>query len=814
MNMPPSLRRLVRSPAQKAVAIADSHRDAREWAQAATAYAQAVELNPSRPAIWVQYGHALKESGDLDRAETAYRQALAQEGANADTHLQLGHLLKISGRPQEAAECYLRSLEITATQPDALREIQDLGLIDVYVPADRLQAVLGRIIVAEGAIAPTAIPPTETSMEALAAALDRLKETIPSAEQGDLAVFADTAARIRAIARETPGDADVPDEGAALIFDASDLIHHFRHSRVPTGIQRVQLEIIASLIRQRREPVRICAMFRHRWVDIPTALFATLVQLSAASSDTGAADWRGATMHLEIVLGSATPLRFPVGACLVNLGTSWHVDYLLQIRNAKRDSQIRYIPFVHDLIPIVASRFVLESVTQDFVGWLLAVFDHADLFLTNSQSTRRDLIAEAGRLGHALAEDNVIVIPLDARFTSPPDDRGTGSAFLRKRGLLGQPFVLMVGTIEPRKNHLAAIDAWAELLAKSDGHATPKLVCVGGRGWLNEDVLHRVAANAALSDHVLFLHDLSDIELAACYDACLFTIYPSFYEGWGLPITESLCHRKVPLLSDASSLPEAGGIFAEYFPIGVQPAFVAALQRLIHNPDHRRMLEARIADNFAPREWDAIAAQIVDTVRTRTAIQGRTVIRTGVPEVRLGAYYPFARNDVSRIEDGLVSGEALRGEGTWHTSESWGCWASGPNVKLAFRAPIDGRIRCFLGVNGLPGRAYGIALAINGNPILKAPIRQSEQKWLSLTLGAAAGEIIEIDVRSDAVQDLRQLTNGADTRLVGPGLVGFYACAADDFASRMSFLEAAAIGILAPGPLEHHAIGSSAATDR
>lgn len=799
MNMPSSLRRFVRSPVQKAIAIGDSHRDAREWAQAAKAYGEAVELAPSRAAIWVQYGHALKESGNLDGAETAYRQSLALDGANADTHLQLGHLLKISGRSQEAATSYLQSLEITPAQPDALREIQDLGAIGVYVPAERLQAVLNRITASDAGITPAAIFSPTLSVESLADALDRLKEKFPSAEQADISVFADTAARIRAIARAAVEEDGASSHDVALIFDASDLIHHFRHSRVPTGIQRVQLEIIASLIRERREPVRICSMFRHRWVEIPAPLFATLVQLSAEGSDISAADWRAATTHLEIVLGSAAPLHFPVGACLVNLGTSWHVDYLLQVRNAKRESRIRYIPFVHDLIPIVASRFVLENVTQDFVGWLLAVFDHADLFLTNSQSTRRDLIAQAKHLGYPLAEEDVVVIPLDARFSSPPDRCGAGSAFLRKRGLLGQAFVLMVGTIEPRKNHLAAIDAWAELLTKSDGQDMPKLVCVGGRGWLNEDVIHRVSANAMLSDHVLFLHDLSDVELAACYDACLFTIYPSFYEGWGLPVTESLCHGKVPLLSDTSSLPEAGGVFAEYFPIGVQPALVAALDRLIHDSDHRRALERKIAAEFEPRTWHALAAQIAGAIRDRFLARPEEV-RDGVPEIRLGSYYSFARSDMTRLRYGLVSGETLRSGQTWHTPESWGCWTSSAAIELALRVTHAGAVRCFIGVKGLPGRSCRIRLAVDDKAVLEVPIASSETRWLSITL-TGRPEVSRIGVWSDHIQNLALVTDGADNRVVGPGLIGFYACSADNIAQRLAFIEAASIGVLVPGPL-------------
>ena len=82
----------------------------------------------------------------------------------------------------------------------------------------------------------------------------------------------------------------------------------------------------------------------------------------------------------------------------------------------------------------------------------------------------------------------------------------------------------------------------------------------------------------------MFLEGTSDPDLAALYRRCLFTVYPSLYEGWGLPVTESLCYGKTPLLSRVASLPEAGGEFADYFEIGSKVGLAAALKRLVVRP--------------------------------------------------------------------------------------------------------------------------------------------------------------------------------------------------------------------------------------
>ena len=88
----------------------------------------------------------------------------------------------------------------------------------------------------------------------------------------------------------------------------------------------------------------------------------------------------------------------------------------------------------------------------------------------------------------------------------------------------------MVSTVEPRKQHLTAFGAWSQLI-RDHGARTPKLVCVGRRGWLAEPVFARLEGAAALRDRTAMLSGVPDHELATLYKACLFTLYPSAYEG-------------------------------------------------------------------------------------------------------------------------------------------------------------------------------------------------------------------------------------------------------------------------------------------
>lgn len=109
------------------ISRADRARDARDWVTAAGYYRKALDQNPDNPPIWVQYGHALKESGSLSKAEDAYRKSLELDGDVADTHLQLGHALKIQGRKIEARVAYLRALALDPGFDHASAELKALG---------------------------------------------------------------------------------------------------------------------------------------------------------------------------------------------------------------------------------------------------------------------------------------------------------------------------------------------------------------------------------------------------------------------------------------------------------------------------------------------------------------------------------------------------------------------------------------------------------------------------------------------------------------------------------------------------------------
>jgi glycosyltransferase involved in cell wall biosynthesis len=144
-----------------------------------------------------------------------------------------------------------------------------------------------------------------------------------------------------------------------------------------------------------------------------------------------------------------------------------------------------------------------------------------------------------------------------------------------------------------------------------------RLVLVGMRGWGVDDWMAELQADGALQQDVMVLNQLSDADLAALYRQCAFTVYPSWAEGWGLPVVESLAHGRLCLASNTSSLPEAGAGWAEHLPPGDEAAWLARLADLMADPGQLQALNARIAKGFTPPAWHD-TARVVHQIARRT----------------------------------------------------------------------------------------------------------------------------------------------------------------------------------------------------
>jgi glycosyltransferase involved in cell wall biosynthesis len=207
----------------------------------------------------------------------------------------------------------------------------------------------------------------------------------------------------------------------------------------------------------------------------------------------------------------------------------------------------------------------------------------ADALLASSESTRADALRLL-----AIPPAKIITVPLgvaDAYYQEP--DAAQQEA-VRARYNLPPRFILYVGLVEPRKNLLQLVEAFHGL---HTAHPDVQLVVVGRMGWMVQTLLDRLAA-LDLGDRVQFTGYVPEADLAALYALAEVFVYPSVYEGFGLPVLEALACGAPVITTNVSSMPEIVGDAGVLIPPGDGAALQAALGTLLEDPARRAALQA------------------------------------------------------------------------------------------------------------------------------------------------------------------------------------------------------------------------------
>lgn len=312
------------------------------------------------------------------------------------------------------------------------------------------------------------------------------------------------------------------------------------------------------------------------------------------------------------VPGSFDSLAQP-GDTLLVLGAPWNRErYSDTARWLRDERRIRFGVLVHDLVPIRHPEWCPRGVPRMFREWYSDVLPFCDVVFANSRHTAADVEAWAQESGMVL---NGRVQPLPV---------GSGFGDSRPAALYpGLPtpgsYVLFVSTMEARKNHALLVRVWTKLLDDvADGtrptDSVPDLVFAGRIGWLMADLLAQLDNTKWLAGRIRFVPDPTDAELRALYAGCLFTVFPSLHEGWGLPVTESLALGKPCLTSNAASLPEAGGPLCRYFDPDSLGSALAAVIATLDDRSGLAAWEAQVRAEFRPTPWTSTARAIINAL--------------------------------------------------------------------------------------------------------------------------------------------------------------------------------------------------------
>jgi len=261
-----------------------------------------------------------------------------------------------------------------------------------------------------------------------------------------------------------------------------------------------------------------------------------------------------------------------LGDVLFTCGLGWSDFEWSPISSLKARRQLRVVSMVYDMIPILFPAWIPAG-HDLYLAHFLSLVDTTDEVTCISRCTERDLRAFAE--SHGRKPPSTHVVRLGAELPAAADSDGIDPDLVRK--LSGNKFALAVGTFEVRKNYGLLLDVWDRLTRDPDFELN--LVIVGMRGWKADDVIDRLESSPLNGRRIFWLRDLRDNALSWLYTRCHIAVYPSLYEGWGLPVVEALQHRRPVIASNRGAVPEAGLGIAQIIDPDDLPAWCDAVAK-------------------------------------------------------------------------------------------------------------------------------------------------------------------------------------------------------------------------------------------
>ena len=376
-----------------------------------------------------------------------------------------------------------------------------------------------------------------------------------------------------------------------ILIDITRLILRLLKGKRATGVDRVSLAYVEYF----KHRAQVVLSWRGRVVVLSVsksqAIFGKLI---VDNQRDGQDKW----YWMRVLAHIATFVRADknyAGAYLFNTGhkgleSQAYTDILKKM-------QVRPIFFVHDLIPLTHPEYCRAGEYEQHQQRMLNVLNAAAGIITNSQATLDELIAFA-QAQDTIMPPSVVALLASAKFEINPSKR-----------LIAEPYFVVLSTIEPRKNHLMLLQIWRRLVEQM-GAQTPKLLVIGQRGWECENIIDLLERCKELKGFVIELPSCNDADLANYLHYSQALLFPSFAEGYGMPLAEALA-LDVPVI--ASRLPAFLEI-SDDIPEFLDPLDGIAWQQHIKNymridgPERQAQLQ-RLA-HFEPSTWDEHFVQV------------------------------------------------------------------------------------------------------------------------------------------------------------------------------------------------------------
>jgi len=257
--------------------------------------------------------------------------------------------------------------------------------------------------------------------------------------------------------------------------------------------------------------------------------------------------------------------------------------------------------FMHDFTPSDWPQIHKSETVEGYEPFCDFVSNHFHYLTYGGLTAQRDGEALQKRRGWKVPMGDPVTLGFDIGPDSPADPK-KDSAYLEGLGI-SSDFVIAVGTLEPRKNHETLYRAYLLMLQRKLLDKPLQMLFVGKPGWNNEDFLTTLASDERVKGKIIMINP-SDEGLDILYRHSLLTLLPSFYEGWSLPLPESLAYHKFCLVSDTPPLRERGGEFVEFIHPLDAARWAERIAFYANRPERLVPLEDRIKKDWGPISWE------------------------------------------------------------------------------------------------------------------------------------------------------------------------------------------------------------------
>ncbi len=526
---------------------------------------------------------------------------------------------------------------------------------------------------------------------------------------------------------------DTSAERPHLHIDGTDLARYLLHHTTLSGIQRVQCEILRNLIDTASWPIRVVALDERGALGrIDPSLLLSAIEAfrsDAASNSVIESDVRSLLLR-------AAPCTVPPRDIFVTVGAFWGVGGTGKLLQQLQTSGVIVGVFIHDILPIVAPEYFEVRETQIFSKALMQALSFTDFLLTTSEYNKAALIEHM--TARNMGPLPVHVVPLGHVFppAETPSEVSTAVSAILKTN-----YVLCVGTIEVRKNPVYLFQIW-KMMVDSGRPDIPSLVFAGRKGWFVQDFMDQLNACDYLGGRIKILHNVTDGELDLLYQKCMLTMFPSFIEGWGLPVGESLAHAKICLCSATGGVPMVGGELADYIdPYNARDG-LNGLLRYLDDPELRRLREREIAERFIARSWRNVSDDFLKSTHAlaRMARPSEVISAMSLPS---GEYVAIGTGNGV---DGTLSGELVCISG-WARPESAGVRPAQPETLVRFRAdlPAGARLNLLLRF-GSYGRDFRIRVRSGSGAQTEATLTTGAERVVVLPCAVEAERLVSAQI--------------------------------------------------------------------